>query len=255
MSVFDDEIARLYVQDGVSDAQIDAEAARYGPLAEDLRALVDLTIRSRAGDDEVAQVRDLLDQARRTLAADAEDHPFGVRWGASGRRRSWGNAAVGLRNAIAPPLHIEHDESGRVWADFFLHAGYEGPAGMTHGGVSALILDQMLGSCAQLGGHPGMTGTLSLRYRRPAPLGRLRAEATIDRTEGVKTFVVGTIESDGEVCVEAEGVFILPRWARGTEPDAPTTPGGADGTDVWPSARDEETIDTAATRQGGPDDD
>ena len=83
-----------------------------------------------------------------------------------------------------------------------------------HGGVSALVLDQVLGEAAGAGGKPGMTGTLTLRYRRGTPLGDVRAEAHIDRVEGVKTFVVGHLADAEGVTVEAEGIFILPRWAR-----------------------------------------
>ena len=61
---------------------------------------------------------------------------------------------------------------------------------------------------------PSFTGTLTLRFRRATPLGPLRAEAHIDRIEGVKTFVVGTLSDGDGVTVEAEGVFILPAWAR-----------------------------------------
>ena len=67
-----------------------------------------------------------------------------------------------------------------------------------------------------------MTGTLTVRYRRPTPLGDLHGEAHIDRVEGVKTFVVGHLADAGGVTVEAEGVFILPRWAR--RPDADDEP-------------------------------
>ena len=53
------------------------------------------------------------------------------------------------------------------------------------------MLDQLLGEAAGAGRKPGMTGTLTVRYRRPTPLGALRGEARIDRVEGIKTFVVG----------------------------------------------------------------
>ncbi len=64
-----------------------------------------------------------------------------------------------------------------------------------------------------------MTGTLNVRYRGATPLGRIRGEARVDRVEGVKTFVTGTITSKGKVCAEAEGIFILPKWARGEVSD------------------------------------
>ena len=45
---------------------------------------------------------------------------YGVRFGEGGQGRSWGNAVVGLRNPVAPPLRVEHDPSGNgeVWSDF-----------------------------------------------------------------------------------------------------------------------------------------
>ena len=130
------------------------------------------------------------------------------------RSRAWGNTVVGLRNPVAPPLQVHHSSEGRAWADFTLGAAYEGPPGLVHGGVSALILDQLLGEAAGAGGKPGMTGTLTLRYRRGTPLGDLHAEAAIDRVEGIKTLAIGSISDTDGTTVEAEGVFILPRWAR-----------------------------------------
>jgi hypothetical protein len=43
----------------------------------------------------------------------------------------------------------------------------------------------------------------------------LHAEAGIIRTDGVKTYTAGHLADDEGVTVEAEGVFIQPRWARG----------------------------------------
>jgi hypothetical protein len=45
-------------------------------------------------------------------------------------------------------------------------------------------------------------------------LGNLHVEARIDRTEGVKTYTVGHLADEEGVTVEAQGVFIQPRWAR-----------------------------------------
>ncbi|GAA4804112.1 PaaI family thioesterase [Tomitella cavernea] len=205
---------RFFRQDDRSQEQIDAEAAVVGPLAEDLRVLNELSVVSEVDAEAVGRVREHLEAARAILAERTLDVPYGMHFATDVHQRSWGNAAVGLRNPIAPPLECAHDDDGTVHADVFLHRGYEGPPGLTHGGISALILDQVLGYTAAVNGCPGMTGTLTLRYRNPTPLGALHAEARVDRIEGIKAFVVGHI-SDGEtVCVEAEGVFILPRWAR-----------------------------------------
>ena len=131
----------------------------------------------------------------------------------------WSNAVIGLRNAIAPPLTIHHDDDGtRCWSEFTLNSAYEGPPGQVHGGVCALVLDHVLGEAASAGlTKPLFTGTLTVRFVRGTPLGRLRADAAVERTEGVKSFVSGHL-SDGEgITVEAEGIFIKPAWARDVE--------------------------------------
>ncbi len=100
-------------------------------------------------------------------------------------------------------------------SEFHLGAAFEGPPGHVHGGVSAKILDHVLGDAASTPGVHRLTGTLTVRYRRLTPLGRLHAEARISHTDGVKTYAVGHLADDQGVTVEAEAVFIEPRWARG----------------------------------------
>lgn len=194
--------------------EIDRQKALYGPLAQSVRELVDAVIRTEVDDDDIRVAQAEVEALTKRLRERQIEGSYGVRFGSAGRSRAWGNAVVGARNAVAPPLVIQHEPSGRAWSDFTLGAAYEGPPGLVHGGVSALLLDQMLGEAAGAGGKPGMTGTLTLRYRRGTPLGPLTAEAHIDRVEGIKTYAVGHIADDEGVTVEAEGVFILPRWAR-----------------------------------------
>ncbi len=203
-----------YVHDDISLEELERQQALYGPFAQSVRELVDATIRTTVDDDEVRRAQAEIEAIVARLRTSQIDGPYGVRFGPEGRGRSWGNTVVGVRNAAAPPLLIEHDDTGRAWSDFRLGAAYEGPPGLVHGGVSALVLDQMLGEAAGAGGRPGMTGTLTLVYRRATPLGALRAEAWIDRSEGIKTWAKGHLIGPEGVTVEAEGVFILPRWAR-----------------------------------------
>lgn len=184
----------------------------YGPLAESIRRLVDLSIRSEADAATVAAAKAKIDRAADELSVSVRPGPFGVQVTPDGRTIAWGNAVIGLRNPIAPPLVIHHEPDGLVWSEFTLGAAYEGPQGHTHGGVSALILDHVLGATAHQLDRPVYTGTLTVRYRRRTELGRpLRAEARIERTEGVKTFSVGHIADEDGVTVEAEGIFISPK--------------------------------------------
>ncbi|WP_028644604.1 PaaI family thioesterase [Nocardioides sp. URHA0020] len=190
--------------------QVAREASLYGPFTDVVRELVDATIRTEIDDAEVAGIQTELASIVARLRTRQLDGPYAV----NNRGRHWGNTVVGLRNAIAPPLHIERESTGRAWSSFHLGAAYEGPPGLVHGGVSALVLDQMLGEATGAGGKPGMTASLTLTYRRATALGDLRAEAWIERTEGIKTWARGHLSDADGVTVEAEGLFILPRWAR-----------------------------------------
>ena len=203
-----------YVFEEVPADEIARQRDLYGPLAQSVRELADAVIRTEVDDDEIRIAQAEIEAVTKRLRERQLAGSYGVRFNAAGQGRAWGNAVVGLRNPVAPPLVVEHDDSGRAWADFRLGAAYEGPPGLVHGGVSALILDQLLGEAASAGGKPGMTGTLTMRYRRATPLGNLHAEARIDRVDGYKTYTVGTISDAEGVTVEAEGLFILPKWAR-----------------------------------------
>ena len=202
-----------YEHDHTTAEELQAEVDLYTPFTAAVRDLVDATIRTLAGPEEIRAAQAEIEAVTARLRAAELPGSYGVRLRDDGTARSWGNAVVGLRNPIAPPLRIESD-SERVWADFHLGAAYEGPPTLVHGGVTSLLLDQLLGHAASAAGRPGMTASLTLSYRRPTPLGDLRAEAWVDRTEGYKTWAKGCLIGPEGVTVEAEGLFILPRWAR-----------------------------------------
>jgi acyl-coenzyme A thioesterase PaaI-like protein len=197
----------------------DRLAALWGPLTDDVRELIRLALRTDADPDSIDAARTAIRTANDVLRSRQPDESQVVRYSVEGRPVVWSNAVIGLRNAIAPPLTIHHDDdANRCWSEFTLNSAYEGPPGLVHGGVCALVLDHVLGEAASAGlTKPLFTGTLTVRFVRGTPLGRLRADAAVERTEGVKSFVSGHL-SDGEgITVEAEGIFIKPAWARDAE--------------------------------------
>ena len=155
-----------------------------------------------------------IDAATAQLRSEQVDGSFGIRFTADGDQMPWGNVVIGVRNPVAPPLDVKQSDDGGVFADFHLGAAYEGPPGHVHGGIAALVLDHILGAAASSPEKPRLTGTITLRYLRITRLGQLHAEAKITRTEGVKTYTAGYLADDEGLTVEAEGVFIQPRWAR-----------------------------------------
>ncbi|MGH9028536.1 MAG: PaaI family thioesterase [Acidimicrobiales bacterium] len=115
---------------------------------------------------------------------------------------------VGFANPIAPPVVVESADEGlvgRAWFDY----PYEGPPTCVHGGVIAMVFDEILGAANIAAGHPGMTGTLTIRYRKPTPLRTaLRLEARCVDVDGRKIRTQGAIYSEEALTAEAEGIFI-----------------------------------------------
>jgi acyl-coenzyme A thioesterase PaaI-like protein len=197
-----------------SPEEIARQADLYGPFTDAVRDLVDASLRTTVDGDDIRAAQAEIEAVTARLRKEQIEGSFGVRYSPEGKGRAWGNAVIGLRNPLAPPLTIAIEPDGRAVSDFHLAAAYEGPPGLVHGGVVSLVLDQMLGQAAGAGGRPGMTGTLTITYRQGTPLGDLRAEAWIDRAEGIKTWAKGHIVGPDGITAEAEGLFILPRWAR-----------------------------------------
>ncbi|WP_246086845.1 PaaI family thioesterase [Nocardioides humi] len=204
----------MFIHDETPTDEVDRREKVLSGLADSVRDLVDATIRSTVPDDELAAVRAEVAALAARLRRQQLPGPAGVHYNSEGRSWNWGNAVVGLGNAVAPPVEIVHDAFGSAYAEMTLGAAYEGPPGMVHGGVSALMLDQIMGETASGFKRLTMTGTLTLRYRRPLPLGPVRMDARIAGEEGRKITVEARIGVPGEdTAVEATGLFLIPRWA------------------------------------------
>jgi acyl-coenzyme A thioesterase PaaI-like protein len=87
-----------------------------------------------------------------------------------------------------------------------------------HGGWIAAAFDEVLGFTQSLTGHPGMTGTLTIRYRRPTPLHtELRFRGRVDRVEGRKIFTSATLHAGADLCAESDGIFVRVDFERFAE--------------------------------------
>lgn len=125
---------------------------------------------------------------------------------------------VGRSNPIAPPVEIAWGEDKVVHGHANLDRQYEGPPGYVHGAIIAAIFDLLLGMANAIAGNQGMTGTLTIKYRRPTPLKTdLDITARVLRTEGRKSFTSGEIRAGGVLCAECEGLFIALTPEMGAE--------------------------------------
>lgn len=133
---------------------------------------------------------------------------------------------IGLANPIAPPL-VTSIEAGTVVGRGTFGSAYEGPPGSVHGGHVAAAFDEVLGMTQSLAGTPGMTGTLTIRYRRPTPLHKeLRFVGRLDRVDGRKIYTLGECYDGDTLTAEAEGIFISVDWTMFRELIAKRDPPG-----------------------------
>lgn len=125
------------------------------------------------------------------------------------------NPAEGPGNPLAPPMRVEIVD-GLALGSCTLGLIYEGPPGYVHGGISALLLDQILGHLHAAHGWRGMTVTLSIRYRAPVPLRTpLLITAEVVESERLRRVTskatIAAAATPDKVLVEGEGTFVVPR--------------------------------------------
>jgi uncharacterized protein (TIGR00369 family) len=81
-------------------------------------------------------------------------------------------------------------------AEFQVPDRFQSWAGMVHGGVMALMLDEAVGWAAWHAGHPGVTGRLQVSYRRPLRLGEsVRIVGKVENIRRTLVYVSAFIES------------------------------------------------------------
>lgn len=121
---------------------------------------------------------------------------------------------IGPRNPIAPPVDL-HVRGRSVQAETSFAPQYCGPPGSVHGGVIALVLDELLGYANMAARSGGYTAVLTIRYRALTPVCQpIRMEAHQHRAEGRKLFSRGTLHHGDTLTAEADGIFIQPTGLR-----------------------------------------
>ncbi len=182
-------------------------------LASAMRLVIERLVPSNAPEEELHTAADALERYADALQA----HPRLRHFEGFAESANAGDVGaffdqspmIGLANPLAPPITVGRAGEKSAVASVVFGSAYEGPPGCVHGGFVAAAFDEVLGYVQSLGGNPGMTGTLTVRYRRPTPLHtELTIEAEFVRCEGRKIFTEARMLAGGKVTAEAEGLFI-----------------------------------------------
>jgi len=100
---------------------------------------------------------------------------------------------------------------GEAVAEYQVPDRYQSWAGMVHGGLVALMLDEAVGWAAWHAGHPGVTGRLEVRYRQPLQLGdRVRITGRVEKMRRTLVYASARIErvADGATVAEAAATLM-----------------------------------------------
>ena len=207
--------------------ELDAEqrAARrdaVGNLGAALRELVDAAVRTEVPIEELeaAEVvaRELAARLRaeqrglKSIAA-VDDPEIGERWY---------NPVYGPGSPVAPPMVVEDFPEGRCIGRVTVGKAHEGPPGLVHGGVVATLLDHALARSARVAGRGGLTASLTVRFKRPIPLGvplTVTGELgeTVDERRSTATARLTADDDPETTLAEGEAVLVALRPERAAD--------------------------------------
>lgn len=178
------------------------EATAYSSMIDSLRAFLDAVAAARLGAADVAELdKHLQDWSDRLARSDAPETV-----------RQFGHWA-GHRNrgqALVPDMVVSESSADHVVATVRFGNFYLGENGAAHGGAVPLLFDELLGHLSIEGGRPpSRTAYLKTDFRSVTPIGaELTARGWIEREEGRKLFIRGTLHHADVLCVDAEALFV-----------------------------------------------
>jgi len=184
------------------DLDLTRGGPRYGEFVEQVRTFMDRVKAACPPEDLVDELIDELKVMNDRLDAVAIDE-----W----RAPSGGRIDLPARgNITLPPYEVDEATAESVKARITFRRYHLGGNNAAHGGQVAVAFDDLLGMSGALGsGGITRTAYLTISYRAITPLGKeLVIRSWVDRIEGRKVFLKGSLHDGDTLCAEAEGLFI-----------------------------------------------
>lgn len=144
----------------------------------------------------MALILELLDESLPAINADSTDH---------------GCFGCGDGNPHGLRLRFRPYPAGGVWGRFVPSELHQGYLSMTHGGITATILDEAMSWAITNAGDIGVTARMTLSFRNPAHVGEsLVVLADVQQRRGRLIDAAATLyrERDGAIIAQAEGRFM-----------------------------------------------
>ncbi|HZL33567.1 MAG TPA: PaaI family thioesterase [Verrucomicrobiae bacterium] len=112
-----------------------------------------------------------------------------------------------------------HLEERRSWTEFVLDDRFEGWRGVTHGGIIATVLDEVMAWALVAEDNWGVTARMTIDFKRPVPVGTsVRAEGWIVHNRRRLVDTAGQIvDANGTLLASAEAVYVAANEERKRE--------------------------------------
>lgn len=200
-------------------------------LVEATRRLLRGIRRNRLDATERRAVIDRITAAAEALETGAMDGPFWQTGFTSFDQLDFENIdplglfrfspAVGAGNPIASPVDLRIEDGAIVGTVTFDETKVGPPFDITHGGIIALVYDDILGLAAMIGAGGGLTVSLTIDFRKPTPIFEpIEVRAWFEEIDGRKLTARAEMRHAGVLLNEARGLFVQPT----AFPEAPKTP-------------------------------
>jgi acyl-coenzyme A thioesterase PaaI-like protein len=177
----------------------------YLDMIDGLRELLDRVAGASPSADVVASTTKTVAELNDRLAEYEVDEPDQL----SGRLVT----VAGRAQLAVPALHIDELDEDHMIGRVRFGRHFLGSNGVVHGGAIPLLFDDLLGRFAIVGDRPrSRTAYLHVDYRSVAPIDvMLRVAAHVEREEGRKRFLRGTLHDGDRLCAEVTALFVTLR--------------------------------------------
>lgn len=117
--------------------------------------------------------------------------------------------AAGKYHPCSVGLTFTREGEDSVIATTVVEPMFQGPPDRVHGGVTAMLIDEVMGVVNSVCGAVAFTGRLEVSYKAPAPIGiPIQFRAWLDDVSGRKRTLRATGSGPDGVFAEATGLFI-----------------------------------------------
>lgn len=122
----------------------------------------------------------------------------------------------GIENVAGLQIRFYNDGQGKSRADVSLSDKHQGFPGIAHGGITATMLDEIMGRAAMTGNFMRLlyTAKMEVKYRKPVPLHTpLILTGRVEKDRGMIVYTVGEVRlPDGTLLAESTAVLMeIPR--------------------------------------------